>query len=313
MKEQRDWKIINQRLVDRGRLSTYLKAAIQNHERDLRTVNEGKVGAPYEYSPMFIIAAFAIKSIDKKGYREAAGAVEDYLSLIGIEKHPNFRTLQWRFQQLEKSGIRFLLHQSIDEEEEVLDVIIDSTGEKSRKDGEYRSKMYDKLKEWKQLHIVISRKTRRILNIKVTKGNSGDPQEFIPLIKPIVERHRINRTFADGAYGSEENFEFCDKNNIDPFIPVHINAASGKHKRKRIEEQLGVIKKPGRYRQPTKEQKRKNQERWKDESGFHQRSLVECVIGVFKSVFDESVFSKTKDMIEKELVLKAVIYNKYIA
>ena len=40
---------------------------------------------------------------------------------------------------------------------------------------------------------------------------------------------------------------------------------------------------------------------------------MECVIGVFKGVFDESVFSKTNEMIEKELLLKAVIYNEYIA
>ena len=313
MKQGRDWRIINQRLVNRGRPSTYLKAAVQNEEQELRAVNEGKIGAPYEYSPLLIIAAFAIKSVDKKGYREAAGAVDDYLKLMGVEKSPDFRTVNWRVKRLEKDGLRLMIYKSIDEEEEAIDVIIDSTGEKSRRDGEYRSKMYGKLKDWKQVHIVISRKTHKILNIKVTKGNSGDPQEFIPLMKPIVKRHKINRTFADGAYGSEENFEFCDKNNIDPVIPVHINAVKGKHKRKRIEEQLGVIKKPGRYRQPAKEQKKKNQDGWKKESGYHQRSLVECVIGVFKGIFDESVFSKTKKMIEKELLLKAVIYNKYIA
>jgi hypothetical protein len=52
--------------------------------------------------------------------------------------------------------------------------------------------------------------------------------------------------------------------------------------------------------------------RWKKKSGYHQRSLVERAMGVFKGVFDESVFSKTKEMVEKELFLKAVIYNKYI-
>ena len=164
--------------------------------------------------------------------------------MVGVTKHPNFRTVHWRIQQLEADGIRLMVYKSIDDEEETIDVIIDSTGAKSRKDGEYRTKMYKKLKEWKQLHIAISRKTHKILNINVTKGNSGDPQEFIPLMKPIVERHEINAAFADGTYSSEENFEFCDKNNIYPVIPVHINAEKGKHKKRRIEEQLGVIKNP---------------------------------------------------------------------
>lgn len=286
--------------------------AIKRNNQELQEMNRDKVGAPYEYSPVLIISTFAIKTVNKTGYRQASGTVEDYLKLNGVEKHPVFTTVHWRIQQLKKEGIRLMIYKSIDDEEEVIDVIIDSTGEKSRKDGEYRSKMYGKLKDWKQVHIVISRRTHRILNIKVTKGNSGDPQEFVPLMKPIVERHKVGRVFGDGAYGSEENFEFCDDNGIDSIIPVHVNAESGKHKRKRIEDQLGVIKKPGRHRQPTKEQKRKNQDRWKSESGYHQRSLVECVIGVFKNVFDESVFSKTKEMIEKELLLKAVIYNKYV-
>ena len=222
----RDWKIYNQRPVDRGKPSTYLKGIIQNEKGDLHRVNDGKVGAPYEYSSITIISAFAIKTVDKKGYRQVAGAVEDYLDLMGVTKHPNFRTVNWRIKQLEADGIRLMVYKSIDEEEETINVIIDSTGAKSRKDGEYRTKMYKKLKEWKQLHIAISRKMHKILNIEVTKGNSRDLQEFIPLMEPIVERREINNVFADGAYSSEENFGFCDAEGIDPVMPVHINSVS---------------------------------------------------------------------------------------
>lgn len=313
MNDHRNWKNINQRLVDRGKTSTYIKPAMANSKRDLSIMNKGKVGKPYEYSEMLVIAGFAIKAVNKCGYREVAGNIEDYMNINGVHDCPDFRTIHWRIQQMEKDGIKFMIYKSIDEEEETIDVIVDSTGVKSRKDGEYRSNKYGKVKKWKQLHIVISRKTRKILNVKVTKANSGDANRFIPLMKPIIERKPVNSSRTDGGYDSEENFEFCDRNNIDPIIPVHINAQSGRHRRKRIEEQLGMIKKPGRYRQPTKEQKKKNQERWKEKVDYHDRSLIETVNAVFKGVFDESVFSKTTKMIEKELLLKAVIYNKYIA
>jgi len=42
------------------------------------------------------------------------------------------------------------------------------------------------------------------------------------------------------------------------------------------------------------------------------RSIVESVFSVFKNTFGEYTFSKTKEMKEKELMLKALVYNKYI-
>jgi len=42
------------------------------------------------------------------------------------------------------------------------------------------------------------------------------------------------------------------------------------------------------------------------------RSIVEGYIPVSKNTFGEYTFSKTKEMKEKELMLKALVYNKYI-
>jgi len=43
------------------------------------------------------------------------------------------------------------------------------------------------------------------------------------------------------------------------------------------------------------------------------RSIVESVFSVSKNTFGEYTFSKSKEMGEKELMLKALVYNKYIA
>jgi len=56
----------------------------------------------------------------------------------------------------------------------------------------------------------------------------------------------------------------------------------------------------------------KNQEKWKSESGYHMRSIVEGVFSVFKNTSGEYTFSKTKEMKEKELMLKTLVYNTYI-
>jgi len=64
-------------LVDRGRPAKYLLTAVENRNKDLKVMNEGKVSRPYQYSNVEIFAAFAIKCIFKLGYREASGIVED--------------------------------------------------------------------------------------------------------------------------------------------------------------------------------------------------------------------------------------------
>jgi hypothetical protein len=307
----------NRQLVNRGRPSTYLSEAVERHEDDLIELNKNKVGSPYQYSLVLILSAFAIKSVDKKGYRQAAGTVSDYLLFCGINSSPDFRTVHWRIKQLDKKGILLLVNKSIDEEEEGIDVIIDSTGMKSQKDGEYRSTLYGKVKEWKHLHIAISRKTRKILNI-IVKKKSGDVDNFIPLMRPIVKRKKVRSSRTDGAYDSENNFEFCYKNEIQAIMPVHINAVGEgtKYRRITIEEQLGFKRVPHKKRHYVyvdRKTREANQEKWKRKTNYHDRSIIETVNSVFKGVFDESVFSKSAKMIEKELFLKAVVYNRFIA
>ncbi len=314
---KRDWNEYNTKLVNRGRPSTYLSEALKRQDKDLIEMNRDKVGSPFQYSFMLVLGAFAVKCVDKKGYREAAGTVFDYLLLYGVNSCPNFRTIQWRVQQLIKNGIKLMIYRSINDEEEGIDVIIDSTGEKATRDGEYRSKMYGKIKKWKQVHIAISRKTRKILNMKVTKAHSGDANQFTSMMKPIVDRKKVKSFRGDGGYDSERNFEFCYRHDILPIMPVHINATglTSKFRRRAIEEQLGFKRRPHAHRiysYPNRDIRRQNQEQWKKNTNYHQRSLIETTNSVFKGVFDESVFSKTAKMIEKELLLKAVVYNKFI-
>ena len=122
--------------MNRGRPSNYLLSAVENRENDLKVMNKGKVGRPYQYSNVEIFAAYAIKCIFKLGYREASGIVEDFEQQYGVDNTPNFRTTHWRIKKLKKETISISIHE---ESKDMVDieVIIDSTGIKSRNDGEY--------------------------------------------------------------------------------------------------------------------------------------------------------------------------------
>ncbi|MGH2637682.1 MAG: IS5 family transposase [Rhabdochlamydiaceae bacterium] len=313
MNDLRNWKDINLRLINRGRPSTYLRPAALNQDADLSVMNHDKVGKPFSFSNMLMVAAFAVKCVFKIGYRGAAGNVKDFLDSIGITSHPDFRTIQWRISRMKKDGIKLMVYRRSGTD---IDVILDSSGVKARNDGEYRSTKYGKIKAWKEVHIAIERWTHKILNMEITENDVRDAEELIPLMEPIIAMNKVRSATADGAYDSERNFEYCDDNNIKPMIPVHINAINGKHKKKRIMEQLGTDVRPGSYFHNlhlTKEMKRQNQDRWKKESGYHSRSLVETTFSVFKGAFGEYAFSKNDEMKEKELLLKAVVYNRFLA
>jgi len=119
--------------VNRVRPSNYLLPAVENRENDLKVMNKGKVGRSYQYSDVGIFAAYAIKCIFM-GYREASGIVEDYELQYSIENTPNFRTIQWRIKKLRKDIISISIHE---ESKDMVDieVVINSTGIKSRNDG----------------------------------------------------------------------------------------------------------------------------------------------------------------------------------
>jgi transposase len=281
---------------------------VENRSRDLRILNKNKVGRPYQYSTVEILAAFAIKCVFKLGYREASGMVLDFELAWQVKNSPNFRTIHWRIKKLKKSGIILDIRHHTVNDIDYIDAIIDSTGIKSRNDGEYRSTKYGKIKEWMKLHIVVDKKTRKILSIRVTRSNKGDTREFIPLLKSI--KNKVRTVIADGAYDSEKNFEYCDKNDITPLIPVRINSKRGsRHRKRHVEEQLGLKKRSKRGL--PKEIRIENQEKWKKESGYHAHSIVEGVFSVFKNAFGEYTFSKKESMKEKELMLKALVYNQF--
>ncbi len=312
MNDLRNWKDINLRLVNRGRPSTYLKPAVTDQDTDLSMMNHNKVGKPYSFSNMLIIAAFAVKCVFKIGYREAAGSVKDFVESLGIKSNPDFRTIQWRVSQMKRDGIKLMIHQRGKSD---LKVIIDASGIKSGNGGEYRTVKYGKIKIWEEIHVALDRVTHKILNMEVTENDVRDTKEFIPLLKSIINANKVDSVTTDGGYDSEENFEYCDDNNIKPLIPVHINAVKGRHKKKRIEEQLGLKCRRGSTRQNrhlTEEIRRQNQDKWKKTSGYHSRSLVETFFSVFKGTFGEYAFSSNKKMKEKELFLKAVIYNQFL-
>jgi IS5 family transposase len=310
MNDLRNWKNINQRLVDRGKeITIFINQKDMDWTEELQKLNNGKRGAPYEYPNTLIFAGIAIKCLQHKGYRQLQGFVEDLSKFLNFDV-PDFRTFWWRTNELEKQQIRF--NPPIRKK---IAVAIDSTGIKLVNDGEYRTKKYKKKKDWAKFHTSVNEETGEALTIVITKDNINDTEEFKKLLEPITDI--TEKVDADKAYDSEKNFKYCDCHDIKAGIPVKINSTTenrkSKFRRKAVSEQFGIeIKRGKRKVRLTKEAKEAKQKEWKKKIKQGDRWFVEGFYSRYKRQFGEYVFSRKKELIEKEIIMKTNILNKFI-
>ena len=311
--KRRNWSIYNKKLVERGRVTVYLKPAVLKQDVEINEMNDNKVGRPYRYGKALIFAIFAVKCFFGIGYRETEGYMDDFSSAIGLNIVPNFRTIWRRIMRLNKDDINFNVKPL--RKNEKVEVAIDSTGIKTVNDGEYRTRKYAKKKDWIKFHLTVDVRNGMALTEDITVDRVHDNERFTKLLTPISEN--INAVDGDGAYDSENSFRWCQEHNVKCNVRVRINARLGHGKRKKaVIEQFDIRKfrdKLGHYRKnvlsDNRDRRRYKQDQWKKKVGFGKRWMVEGAYSRFKGMFGEYVFSKKWDMMVKEVRAKLYVYN----
>ena len=78
---------------------------------------------------------------------------------------------------------------------------------------------------WLKVHVAADAESKRLLSLEVTEGNTSDSKVLRPLLKYV----NFEDALADGAYGTDDTFEFMKSNNADcPGINIRWNAVVGK-------------------------------------------------------------------------------------
>lgn len=315
MVKNRNSKEYNDMLVRRGEISLYIEPAALIQSREVKELNKDKIGRPFIYGNGLVFAGFALKCLLRFGYRQVSGAIRDILRNIQVET-PNFRTLWRRIKKL-KTEVNFNMHPI--KSGKKIEVAIDSTGIKLVNDGEYRTKMYGKRKDWIKLFFAVDIDNGRVLTRTITKDNLHDIKPTKILLDPLFKS--MKTLFADRAWDAEMTHELGKEHGFRCIVPVRINATRrcGGERRKAVIEQFDLSTDSdshghhGRYHITlSKKYRIAKQKEWKKKSGFGKRWMVEGAYGKFKGMFGESVFSKTKDMIQKEIDVKLFLYNRTI-
>ena len=110
----------------------------------------------------------------------------------------------------------------------------DSTGLKPTNRGDWMAEKWGVRRGFIKLHIGVDAKTKKIYAAVITDDKCGDSPQFEELVgqafanaekSPNVETSADTKVAADGAYDTRDIYNYCNKYEIEPLIPVRINFA----------------------------------------------------------------------------------------
>ena len=293
----RNWKEYNQALVDRGKILFWItEEAMKNWQEEEKT---GKRGKPKQYGDTAIKTALTLQQVFHLPLRSTEGFLASILVKIAPDlKAPDHSTLSIR-------GKTVPIHIRVRSiRDEPLHIVVDSTGVKVYGEGEWKVRMHgwSKRRTWKKLHIGVDEESGDILLGEVTGNNTADCEMLAPLLDQLPKEQPVDQASLDGAYDKRICYEVLKQRGVSHIaIPPQHNAKIWQHGNTQAErlardENLRRIRTIGR-------------KRWKEEVGYHRRSLAETAMFRIKTIFGEKVSARTFENQRTQLLIRCRALN----
>jgi len=285
--DTRDWPEYNAKLVRRGEFYLDL-SCVKNWGRELREMNRRKRGAPYKYPKTFITFASIIYTFFRMPYRQLEGFIDRLSAYEPGLVAADYTTLHKRISKQP-------LDLQIPENDAV--VAVDSTGIKVTNRGDWmREKHGKKRRGWLKVHVAVDVESKRLLSLEVTEEDTSDSE----VLRPLLEDVNIEDALADGAYDTNDAFEFMKSKSVDyPGIKIRENAVVGKEESARSDAVL--------------EYKKMGYNGWKQMHQYGRRWAVEGFFSSIKRIFGETVRASSPEGMVSEVKRAFILYNILIS
>lgn len=294
MPDQRDWRSYNDVLVRRGEISIS-PSMMESWRKELRRENRGKVGVPYRYPESFVRLIACMRLLFHLPYRQAEGFITFLSRHIEGLSAPDYSTIARRTNKLSVT-----LDDSLIESNNPVSIAVDSSGIKVHNGGDWIRRVWKVKKGYLKVHLAVNIATNQIVAMDVSSEKVHDGKRLKRLVNRAKENVGVRRVLADGAYDSRANFNFLAWNHIKPVIRVRSNSVP--KNRGCPARKMAVI-----------EQKAFKPKAWSRIHRFGYRWRVEGAFSVIKRVFGEYVGARRFVNMAKEMLLKASIYNGFMA
>lgn len=298
----KDWTKYNNCLVSRGNFSTLIQAAT------LQSVQQsGKPGHPTEYSDALILVLVQLREFTQLPFRQLIGLAHELAGFLGV-KLPAYSTLCKRMKKLS-----IALKINSRQIPQGFFFLVDSTGLKLHGEGEwYRHKHGpQKRRGWKKVHIGIDYTSEQIVALKTTTENVADASVLPDLVDIISPDLSVRQIIGDGAYGTHKLYaEIEGERGLSLLSPPHKNAKwHGDIKDGVLVDEKGWET----HNKYVRGCMRLGPDEWKNQIGYHKRSLVENTMFRLKSAFSGKLKSKTKANQEVEIITRVNLLNMWTA
>ena len=287
----RNWKQYNQALVHRGSLTLWVDQATL---QAWRHQGPARRGAQFRYSDMAIQCVLTLRAVYRLPLRATEGFARSIFELMGLDLEvPDYSTLCRRAKTLQIDLPK--------KAEGPLHLVIDSTGLKVYGEGEWKVRQhgYSRCRTWLKLHLAIDPATHEIRAAMVSDPGVTDAEAVPDLL--AQEESPVEGVEADGAYDRRDVYEALERRGARAIIPPRRDAVIIRHgnrsgPRLARDENLRRIREVGRAA-------------WKEESGYHRRSLGETAMFRIKTIFGCGVASRTPEGQAKEVGIRCRAMN----
>ena len=264
---------------------------LKDWTKELNQLNSHKKGRRFEFPKSMIEFCSKTKFAFKIGWRQVKGILCSLKKWIPIPKVPSKSQMNERFNSL-----NFEMEDTIIKSKKQ-NIAIDSTGIKLRFSGQWVRDKHGERKPYLKLHVAVNTKTNQAVAMEITDDGIGDASQAEKLILRSNKSSKVKKAFMDGAYDKIKLWNWCIKNNVEPFIRLRKTAKPN-----------GLD-----YRaEQAKRMKKIGHNEWMIERGMGEREPAECWNSSFKRRFGEFCHARTLKNMIKEIMFKVRLCNELI-
>jgi len=290
-----NWREYNESLVQRGSITFWFSDEVIDaweHPNE-----DPKVGHPFVYSDTAIESLLILRELFRLPYRQTEGLGRSLTQLMQVDVAiPDFTSLAKRAAKLE-------IALDVADRKGPIDVVVDSTGLKVFGEGEWKTRKHgvSKRRTWRKLHLAVNPETQEIEAEVLTENSGHDADQVEPLLEQI--NSPIDSFSGDGAYDQWKVYEALAAEEIESIIPPRRNA--------KIKQHGNSSQPPLERDEAIREIRRVGRKQWKEDVGYHCRSLAETAMYRMKCCFGANLKNRLFENQRAEACLRCKILNRF--
>ena len=256
----------------------------------------GKPGRSNDYTDTAILCMATLAEVYNLRLRQTEGLMLSVMNMMRLELSvPDYSTLCRRRRKIEVRLPRL-------KRGEPLHLVVDSTGIKVFGEGEWKVRQhgYSRRRTWRKLHLGVDEGSGEIVATVFATNNFTDGQVLADLLEQIEDE--IRQVTADKAYDKRNCYEAIGARRARAAIPPQKGARIWQHGNSKAErhirdENLRRIRAVGK-------------QQWKEEAGYHRRSLAETAMFRMKMIFGGGVSARGFDGQAAQMLVRCAALNR---